>query len=293
MTEIKKYMTEPLGFSVRIFIPTGEPEGLRVIEKSNWTGQGLVFPRSLFAEVRRREELDRTGVYVLWAHDTSGQLPRAYVGEGDVLRPRLDNHAKNKDFWTHGVAFTSKDQSLNKAHVQHLEARLMRLAAEAKRCELDNANNPQMPSLSDADMADAELYLADILLCLPVMGVSFFEKPRSPAGTSQDLFLDAKRIRAHGFEEAGGFVVRAGSQAVKDEVPSIHTYLSDLRKALLNQGILEDTGTAYRLVQDYIFSSPSTASGVLLGSSSNGRTEWKDAEGRSLKQIQEAEVGPP
>ena len=84
------------------------------------------------------------------------------MGEGDVLLPRLDSHAKSKDFWTHGVAFTSKDQSLNKAHVQHLEARLVRLAAEAKRCELDNANVLQMPSLSDADMADAELYLADM-----------------------------------------------------------------------------------------------------------------------------------
>ena len=40
-------MNEPLGFSVRIFVPSGDPEGTRVIEKSNWTGQGLIFPRSL------------------------------------------------------------------------------------------------------------------------------------------------------------------------------------------------------------------------------------------------------
>ena len=86
-------MNEPLGFSVRIFVPSGEPEGLRVIEKSNWTGQGLVFPRPLFAKVRSREELNRTGVYVLWGPGRSGQLPLAYVGEGDVLLPRLDSHA--------------------------------------------------------------------------------------------------------------------------------------------------------------------------------------------------------
>jgi hypothetical protein len=48
------------GFSVRIFIPSGEPEGLRIVEKSNWTGQGLVFPRSLFAETRRRINERRT-----------------------------------------------------------------------------------------------------------------------------------------------------------------------------------------------------------------------------------------
>ena len=248
-------MNEALGFSVRIFIPSGEPEGLRVIEKSNWTGQGLVFPRSLFAEVRRREELNRTGVYVLWGPGGSVQLPYVYVGEGDVLLPRL-----------------------------------VQLAAETKRCELDNANIPQRPSLSDADRADADLYLADMLLCLPVVGVSFFEKPRGSAEKSQDLFLSAKGIQARGFEEAGGFVVRADSKAVKNEVASIHTYLSDLRKALLNQGIFEDMDTAYRLVQDYSFTSPSTAAGVLFGRSSNGRAEWKNAEGRSLKEIQEAEV---
>ena len=264
-----------------------------MIEKSNWTGQGIVFPRSLFAEIRHREELNRTGVYVLWGPGRSGQLPRAYMGEGDVLLPRLDSHAKNKDFWTHGVAFTSKDQSLNKAHVQHLEARLVRLADEAKRCELDNANVPQMPSLSDADKADAELYLADMLLCLPVVGVSCFEKPRGPAEKTRELFLSAKGIQARGYEGPGGFVVRSGSQAVKKEVASIHTYLFDLRKALLNQGIFEDTGTAYRLAQDYIFTSPSTAAGVLLGRASNGRTEWKDAERRSLKQIQGAAVETP
>ena len=116
-------MSELLGFSVKIFVPAGDPEGPRVIEKSNWTGLGIVFPRPLLAEVCHREELNRTGVYVLWEPGQSGQLPRAYVGEGDVLLPRLDSHAKNKDFWTHGVAFTSKDQGLNKAHVQYLEAR--------------------------------------------------------------------------------------------------------------------------------------------------------------------------
>ena len=286
-------MNELLGFSVKIFVPDGDPEGLRVIEKSNWTGQGIVFPRSLFTEVRDREELKRTGVYVLWGPGGSGQLPRAYMGEGGVLLPRLDSHAKNKDFWTHGIAFTSKDQSLNKAHVQYLEARLVQLAAEAKRCELDNTNVPQMPALSGADTADAELYLADMLLCLPVVGVSFFEKPQGPTGKSRELFLSAKGIQARGYEGPGGFVVRSGSQAVKNEVASIHTYLSDLRKALLNQNIFEDTGTAYRLAQDYIFTSPSTAAGVLLGRSANGRAEWKDAERRSLKEIQGAEVETP
>lgn len=283
-------MTTSRGFSVRIFIPSGEPEGLRIVEKSNWTGQGIVFPRAQFAEVRRRPELNRTGVYVLWGPGESSQLPRVYVGEGDLVRPRLDEHAKQKDFWTHAVVFTSKDQNLNKAHVQYVEARLVELAREAKRAELDNSNIPQIPALSEADAADAEGFLGDLLLCLPIVGVSLFEKAKAGAAKTRNLFLKAKGIEARGVDGSEGFVVRAGSQAVKDETPPCHAYAVDLRRSLVQQGVLEPDGAGYRLTQDYSFNSPSTAADVLLGRSSNGRTEWKDAKGRTLKEIQEAEA---
>ncbi len=287
-------MTEKrLGFSVRIFIPEGNPEGLKIVEKSNWTGQGIVFPRALFAEARQREELKRTGVYLLWGPGEKGQLPHAYVGEGDSIIFRLDQHAKNKDFWTHCAIFTSKDQNLNKAHVQHLESRLVGLASETKRCTLDNANIPQQPWLSEADKADAEAFLEDMLLCLPVVGVGFFEKAKVVSSKSNDLMLKAKGIEARGVNTPQGFVVRAGSTAVKTETPSIHSYLSELRKTLIENGVFSDIGDLYQLTQDYTFSSPSTAAGVLRGSSANGLTEWKNNKGRTLKEIQESEAGGP
>jgi hypothetical protein len=205
---------------------------------------------------------------------------------------RLDQHAKTKDFWTHAVVFTSKDQSLNKAHVQHLESRLVALATEAKRSDIDNGNTPQLPALSEADVADAEGFLADVLLCLPVVGVSLFEKAKAAASTKGgDLLLRAKGIDAHAIDNPEGFVVRAGSTAVKTETASIHVYLAELRRALVDKGVLVDAGELYRLTQDYTFNSPSTAAGVLLGRAANGRTEWKDAQGRTLKELQEAAVG--
>lgn len=280
-------MSPSKGFSVRIFIPSGEPEGLRIVEKSNWTGQGLVFPRAQFAEARLRPELKRTGVYVLWGPGESGQLSRVYVGQGDLVLPRLDQHGRQKDFWTHAVVFTSKDQNLNKAHVQYLEARLVGLASEAKRAEIDNGNVPQLSALSEADRADAESFLADLLLCLPVVGVNHFEKPKALGPRARDLYLRAKGIEARGVDTAEGFVVLAGSHAVQEEVASIHAYLSDLRRSLLARDVLALAGATYRLTQDYTFNSPSTAAGVLLGRSSNGRVEWRDVQGRSLKEIQE------
>ena len=279
-----------MGFSVRIFIPSGDPEGLRILEKSNRTGQGLVFPRSLFAETRQRLELKRTGVYILWGPGESTQLPRVYVGEGDGVLARLDQHAKNKDFWTHAAVFISKDQNLNKAHVQYLEASLIPLANEAKRCELDNGNVPQLPALSEADAADAEGFLDDVLLCLPVVGINFFEKAKAPKAKGRDLMLQSKRIEARGTDSPEGFVVRAGSTAVKSAAPSIQAFLVELRQALEDKGVLTDVGNVFRLAQDYSFNSPSTAAGVLLGRSANGRTEWKDKKGHSLKEIQEQEA---
>ena len=40
-------------FSIRIFLPDGTADGVRIIEKSNWTGVGLVVPRSLVPEAKK------------------------------------------------------------------------------------------------------------------------------------------------------------------------------------------------------------------------------------------------
>jgi Domain of unknown function (DUF4357) len=279
------------GFKVSVFLPGGDPDGLKVVEKSNWSGCGLVIPRALFGEAKLRPELERAGVYLLVGDSESSPLPQLYIGEGDPLRPRLEQHARSKDFWTRAVVFTSKDQNLNKAHVQRLESRLVALASASKRCKLENGNVPQAPSLSESDTAEVDGFLDDVLLCLPILGCGFFEPAPAPAPRAVELTLSAKGVKAYGFETPQGFVVRAGSEAVKDEVASIHAYLTETRAELVRQGVLLDQGATYRLAQDYTFSSPSTAAGVLLGRSANGRVEWKTAEGRTLKDIQVAEAG--
>ncbi len=270
-------------------MPGGDPEGIRTIEKSNWSGSGLVIPRALFAEGRKRKELTRTGVYVLTGPPEDSGLPRIYVGEGDPIRPRLEQHASKKDFWTTCFAFSSKDENLNKAHVQFLEARLVQLASQAKRCLLDNGTVPTQPSMSEADAADAEGFLSEILLCFPVLGLGVFTVA-SPTAGGLPLFVAAKGVKAEGRETAEGFVVRVGSGAVTEETPSCHAHLIELRTALVKNGVLKPTGAGYIFAQDYVFSSPSTAAGVVLGRSSNGRTSWKSKAGRTLRDIQESEA---
>jgi hypothetical protein len=275
------------GFSIRIILPEGSPDGLRIVEEPNWTGCGVVCPRSLFNEVKCRPEFARAGVYVLLGLPNESELRQVYAGEGAPIRLRLVQPMETKDFWTSLICFTSKDSNLNKAHVQYLESRLLELAREAKRCDLENANSPQLPSVSEADVAEIEGFFDEMLLCFPVLGISVFEKPEAQTPQSILLILMAKAIQGSGYDAPQGFVVNRGSEAVREEVPSIHRYLSELRESLVKHGILEVQNGKYRFAQGYVFDSPSTAAGVLLRRSANGRIEWKTKEGRTLKELQE------
>jgi hypothetical protein len=87
-----------------------------------------------FVSLKSRPEWEKPGVYLLVGDGATDDMPRVYVGEGDPVGDRLAQHEKNKDFWSRVVFFTSKDEKLNKAHVQYLESRLTSLAREAKRC---------------------------------------------------------------------------------------------------------------------------------------------------------------
>jgi len=87
-------------FSIKIFCPDGNPAGLRIISKSNWTGCGLVCPRSTLPMVKGRKEFTQPGVYVLVGPPEEGELPKIYVGEGDAVGPRLEQHYASKEFWT-------------------------------------------------------------------------------------------------------------------------------------------------------------------------------------------------
>lgn len=52
----------PNPYTIRIFVPDGDPEGVRIIDRMNWTGVGITFPRSKWSEVSQRPEIQRTGV---------------------------------------------------------------------------------------------------------------------------------------------------------------------------------------------------------------------------------------
>lgn len=272
---------------IRVFLAQGRADGFRMIEKSNWTGLGLVCSRADYLLVRRREEWSRPGVYLLTAQPSDVERGRLYVGEADDVGGRVDNHVKNKDFWSTVVAFTSEDGNLNKAHVRYLEARLLTLAGLADRVLLLNGTAPPLPRLSEADAAEMEGYLSEMLVVLPLVGVVAFEALERQAPVGQRLILNGKDAKGTGNDTSEGFVVFEGSLARGDEVPSIGVGTTRLRTRLVAEGVLVPEGESLRFTKPHLFDAPSTAAAVLLGRSANGRIEWKDEQGRTLKEAQE------
>lgn len=176
-------MSDP--FTIRIFVPDGDPEGIRLIDRMNWTGLGVAFPRTKWPEVRSRAEVTRTGVYILVGDQSEDDdLPTLYIGQADGVKNRIESHHKKKDFWDWGIFFVSTSGGLNRAHVTWLEHALVQRAMEATRCQLDNANTPQEPPLTEAERADVQGFLKEILQILPLVGLRAFEFAK-PVATPQ------------------------------------------------------------------------------------------------------------
>ena len=173
-----------------------------------------------------------------------------------------------------------------------MESRLLQIAGEAKRAELENGTGSAQPTLSEADQADMESFLADMLVIYPVLGVTAFETIDEAihASSADRLVLIGKDAHGEGQETSDGFVVFKGSLARREDVPSIHAYGRDLRESLTSAGVLVAEDEGFRFVEDYLFPSPSTAAMVVLGRTSNGRVEWKTEAGITLKELQERRI---
>jgi hypothetical protein len=228
------------GVSIRIFLVDGTPEGLRIVDKANWTGVAFVATRASWPSIKTRDEFGRPGVYVLVGAPEEAPEGAIYVGEADILRSRIDQHYAGKDFWIRLIAFASKDEFLNKAHIRYLESRLLALAQETKRARIENANAPSLPALGEAERADVENYLRDMLLIYPLVGVNAFEGAHIQPAKQLRLRLAApvKGVMATGYDGPEGFVVHMDAVVSATEAAACPTHVRAIRKQLLQSGAL-------------------------------------------------------
>jgi hypothetical protein len=291
------------GRAIRIFLVDGTPTGLRTAELGLSTIKAVLSPRGSLQQFAQRDESRRTGVYVLVGSDPEvpGRL-KLYVGEGDDVLMRILTHDKDsaKDFWDRAIVFVSKDSNLTKAHGRFLEARLVELAQKARRCTVDNKTAPNGGTLPEADTAEMEEFIEQAKTILAVFGVNAFE-PEPLARSEQDDGRSTQSLALHtegeGFEancvlRDGQFIVSAGSRARLAEAPSLPGGSKDQRKQLVGSGVLVQDGAALRFTQDYAFPSSSAAAQVIAGSSVSGPQYWHLADGRTLKEWQDAQIQP-
>ena len=160
-----------LPFSITLFATTGNPQGIRHIDKSNWSGFGVVFPKELLKDLKSEPTFAQAGIYILVGNAAEETI---YIGEADPVGDRLKNHAANKEGWVWGVYFVDKNHKIGKTEVQFIEAELIKLAKQHNRSILLNKNNSTSPSMSPIAKASAQAFLVDMLLILPMLGINAF-----------------------------------------------------------------------------------------------------------------------
>lgn len=166
-------------YTIRIFVPEGDPNGLRIIENMNWTGTGVAFPRDKWASALKHGDIKKPGIYILWGYSNSAEdpRPRVYIGEGDNVSDRIVSHLEHKDFWGNAIVFTSNN--LNKAYIRYIESMLISRAKKYKRCIVENGTEPSKPPMTASDCADADGFLAQMLRILPLVDLNVFEEPKA------------------------------------------------------------------------------------------------------------------
>jgi hypothetical protein len=276
------------GKTIKIFLIDGEPNGRMSCELSNWSGKAYKIPRIKIKDCSDRNDLTSTGVYLLFGKDDVGK-DQVYIGEAESILKRLNQQLTQKDFWNEAIAFISKDENLNKAHIKYLENRLHDIAKSANRYTIDNSVIPTQSSISESDRAEMEEFIEFIKMLVNTLGHKVFEEKREfkPKQKQEVFFIKAARgADGQGEPTSDGFVVFKDSKAASTVVNSMTQNFIKYRQKLINEGVLIEKGEYYEFSDDYIFSSPSTAAVMIMGRNANGLTEWKNKDGKTLKEFE-------
>lgn len=279
------------GKTIKIFLIDGEPNGRMSCELSNWSGKAYKIPRIKIKDCSDREDLTSTGVYLLFGKDDAGK-DQVYIGEAESILKRLNQQLNQKDFWNEAIVFISKDENLNKAHIKYLENRLHEIAKSANRYSVDNSIVPTQSSISESDRAEMEEFIENIKMLVNTLGHKVFEEKREfkPKQKKELFYIKAARgADGQGEPTSDGFVVFKNSKAAASIVNSMTPNFITYRQKLINEGVLVDKGEYFEFSDDYIFTSPSTAAVMVMGRNANGLTEWKNKEGKTLKEFESNE----
>lgn len=286
------------GKSIELFLADGTPGGIVTAEISGWTGRVTFAPREKLAKLYKREEAKSNGVYILFGDDPESiNSTWAYIGRTENFSARLAEHDSKKKKWQRVVVISSFHNSFNEGHWGEIESQLVRTARLAERCSLDeNRNNPQGRKLSEAQQAAVEDFIEQVKMVLPILGLDIFRSAETNTDDDASQDVDAvvfemvkprRRINAKmkvvdgeffllkGSTIASACSLNANTEQTKRQAQKIE---ATLQKLILDGSLIPE-GDVGQLTRDLPFKSPSGAADVASGTSANGRTEWKTANG--------------
>lgn len=281
-------MTQPRGLTIQIYLPAGEPSGVRIAELTTRTVQAMLVPQAQLRTARGRPELDQIAVYFLFGESDDYARPLCYIGQTEDLRSRLDRHSNQKDFWNTAVVGISKTQAFTPAHIRWLEWYCIQRAQLAGRYELVNDQMPREPFVTEPLRDDCLDAFENISTLLTALGYPLLE-PAVQVEERQLFFISGPDAQGTGVLLDDGFQVRKGSLCRKEIVESARTQTESARSRLIESRILADhSDTQWIFAEDCHFNTPSGAAIVILGRSSNGWVDWKDADGNTLHDMKRA-----
>lgn len=297
------------GKNINLYLMDGNPNGRIKCTFANWTGVVYKIPRTDLDRCRERSDLKQSGVYFLFGVSEQSGEPVVYIGQagarknGEGVLNRLYEHRRNseKDYWTEAVVITTSNDSFGPTEISYLENKFCNLALDAKRYEVKNGNDPNPGHITEEKQSELEEFVGYAKIVMGVLGHKVFEPvvSRSSSGTEQTEELgDNERIyylkrtikscgitvEARAKQTQEGFVVLRGSTLCpvgNDTVPN------NIKKRIKKRRMAARTDEHNTLLEDVLFSSPSGAAVFVVGSSVNGWTAWKDAEGRTLHDLED------
>lgn len=280
--------------TIQIFLPGGDPQGIRIAEITTRIVQVIEVPRSLLSEFLKMNESTQVAVYFLFGNSPEDGAPSVYIGQTGDLRTRLASHNQKKDFWQRALVLISRTNSLTQTHALFLEWHCLQATRKAGRYADENGNDgtkPHTPPPLEADCV--EIYETGRTL-LSTLGFPLFEAVAGspPSGKKDDLFyLTVTGTNGRGRYTSEGFVVLKGSRGKRENVPTFSEANQRFRQQLLDTGVMRVIGKEVVFQKDHIFGSPSTAALALLGRTSNGWKEWKAEDGRTLDELKRIPAG--
>lgn len=281
--------------TIQIYLPAGDPRGMRVAEITTRIVRVIEVPRSQLAEFIRTPEAQQVGVYFLIGELSEAGLPRVYIGQSGNVGSRLVQQNQSKDFWNRALVVISLTNSMTQTHALFLEWFAISEATKAARYSMENGNTgarPYTPAPLEADCHEIHETAATLLATL---GQPIFEPlTNAPTARGEKEMFYCRGPGADGVGEytPEGFVVVKGSLARMEVVASLQdTAHARSREKLVGEGILTQKGDSLVFTRDYLFGSPSTAATIVLGRSANGWDTWRAADGKTLDELKRQVVG--